>query len=91
MGTDRALLQVGILDDSFNNSVELDAVSASVRQVMARLPEVHDEILGDNKNEPCLRAGPKGEDAEKYAMRKIQWHMCRKEELGEFRMEVWHL
>lgn len=93
---DRALLEVELLSRSSDTSVELNALSHTVRRVADQCKECIEKFLKKVKGyERSLRAGgcSRGERQRSLgrlcdAGKKVMWGLTQKEEVTKFRAEI---
>jgi hypothetical protein len=89
---DRALLEVELLSRSCDTSVELNALSHTVRRVADQCKECIEGFLVKIKGyERSLRDGGRGEGKMGRVCdvgRKIRWGLTQKGELARFRAEI---
>ena len=83
-GLEIALLEVKALD----LEVEQRAKRVALRQAASQCQVSIDDFLkGLSKYQPHLRSGGSSRNW-KAAFRKIQWHLCKKDDLVKFRAEI---
>ena len=85
---DRALLEVVNLAQSFETTVELNALSHTVRRVAEQCKSCIEGLLKRIKgHEMALKEGS-SENKFKDVKGKVSWALCGREHLGKFRAEI---